>query len=180
MVLAATGTAGTQAEIVSIAITALVLIWVLYRQVQVRPIRTTWVLPIGLVIVGIAEATQGSGGSNRMSATSVGILIALLVLDAGGLGAVRALTVRLWRQGGTVVRQGTWVTVVLWLVGLGIHLGVDAVAHISDSTALLYLAVTMTAQRFVLQARASDPSRLPDHPPGQASAPSQAVSSRGF
>jgi hypothetical protein len=59
-------------------------------------------------------------------------------------------------------------------VGLRVHLGVDAVARISDSTTLLYLGVTIAAQRFVLEKRASDPSPLADHPPGRASAPQAA------
>lgn len=169
---AATGGSTVPTAVISLVITALVLLWILYRQVQVRPVRTSWVVPLVLVIAGVAALTSGSGGGHRgLTATAIAVLIALLVLDAAGLGAVRALTVRLWREGGTVVRRGTWVTVLLWLVGLGVHLGVDAVARISDSSALLYLGVTLAAQRLVLQARAGDPGRLADHPPGRASPP---------
>lgn len=77
---------------------------------------------------------------------------------------MRALTVRLWLDAQGVLRQGTWVTVVLWLVGLGIHEGVDAVAHIPAATTLLYVGVTFLAQLFVLQTRIS---RMEQQPPGR-------------
>ena len=92
------------------------------------------------------------------------ILGALLVFDAAGLGAVRALTVRLWRSGGVVLRQGTWVTMVLWVVGAGVHALVGALANISDSTLLIYLGVTLAAQQLVLQARVQG-SQLPERGP---------------
>lgn len=40
-------------------------------------------------------------------------------------GAIRAMTVRVWIQAGQALRQGTWITAVLWVVSLGVHLGYD-------------------------------------------------------
>jgi hypothetical protein len=82
---------------------------------------------------------------------------------AAGFGAARALTVKVWRQGGQLMRKGTWLTGVLWIVGLAAHLGFDylVAGHVSgtnggnvgDATILLYLVVTLTLQQFVLLAR---------------------------
>ncbi len=51
---------------------------------------------------------------------------------------------------------------VLWIVGVGIHALVGALADISDSTLLLYMGITLGAQQLVVQARArAEPGRLP-------------------
>jgi len=144
---------------VDIVISVAVLLFILYRQVQVRRASPTMVLPLVLVVVGVLLLEQGA---NRPTASKIGILIALLAVDAVGLGALRAWTVKLWRDNqGVLLRQGTWVTVVLWLVGLGIHEGVDAIAHIPDSSTLLYLGVTLLAQQLVLQARVNRTEQRP-------------------
>ena len=157
--LAATATQ-TQTTVLSIVISLAVLAFLMYRQLQVRPVRTTFALPVVLIIVGVASLS-GGGPNGLGSAGRVAILVALLVGDAAGLGAVRALTVRLWRNGDVVLRQGTWVTMALWIVGVAIHALVGALANISDSTLLLYMGITLGAQQLVVQARARQPERLP-------------------
>lgn len=149
-VAATTHTSGTATTVTSIVLSVAVLAFILYRQLQVRRAAPRMVLPLVLLVLGVAGLEQGS---TRLTAAKLGILIALLALDAVGLGALRAWTVKLWRDGQDMLRQGTWVTVVLWLVGLGIHLAVDAVAHIPGSSTLLYLGVTFLAQQLVLQLR---------------------------
>ena len=34
-------------------------------------------------------------------------------------------TVHIWVYGGQAWRQGTWLTAVLWVISLGVHLGYD-------------------------------------------------------
>jgi hypothetical protein len=143
-------TSGTATTVTSIVISVAVLAYILYRQVQVRRAAPRMVLPVVLLVLGVVGLEQGS---SRPTAAKLGILVALLALDAVGLGALRAWTVKLWRDGHDVLRQGTWVTVVLWLVGLGIHEAVDVIAHIPGSSTLLYLGVTFLAQQLVLQLR---------------------------
>ena len=45
-------------------------------------------------------------------------------------------------------------TAALWVVGAGIHAALDAAAHAGSASDLLYLGVTLAAQRLVLRARA--------------------------
>ena len=162
-VLAASGLTQTEASITSLVISLLVLGLLLYRQLQVRPLRTTLVLPVVFLILGIAGLTQP--GKNGLETTSgIVILVALLAGDAVGLGALRALTVRIWQSGGMVMRQGTWLTMVLWVAGAAIHAVVDLLAGISDSTLLLYFGITLLAQRLVLQARAGGVAPTPPGP----------------
>jgi small basic protein len=140
------------------------------------------VIPLVLLVIGVVGLEQGS---SRPDGAKLGILIALLAVDAVGLGAVRAWTVRLWRDAQGVLRLGTWVTVVLWLVGLGIHEGVDVTAHIPAASTLLYLGVTFLARQLVLQARASrleqqPPGTGPGSPPSPSSAQEPAADYQGF
>lgn len=160
---ASSSVGATAADIViSLAVLALIL----YRQLQVRRASPTLILPVILIVIGLAGLTAASKGSNKLTAGGIGILVALLVFDAVGLGAVRAWTVRLWHDGTAVLRQGTWVTVALWLVGIVIHEVVDLVAHIPSTSLLLYLGVTLLAQQLVLQARVN---RV-EHQPGNVTA----------
>jgi hypothetical protein len=69
--------------------------------------------------------------------------------------------VHVWLDHGRSWRKGNWLTALLWVVSPTIHLGYDYVtdgrgpnAGLGAATLLLYLAVTDTVQRLVVQARA--------------------------
>jgi hypothetical protein len=79
-------------------------------------------------------------------------------------GVLRALTTRIWQQDGSAWSQGNWLTAVLWIAALGAHLGYDALldhhhgtAGLGEATVLLYLAVSLGAQRLVVMQRARGP-----------------------
>jgi hypothetical protein len=143
--------------VLSLAVLALIL----YRQLQVRRASPTLLLPAVLIVIGVAELATLAKGSSKLTSGEIGILIALLALDAVGLGVLRAWTVKLWHDGSAVLRQGTWITVGLWLVGIVIHEVVDLVAHIPASSLLLYLGLTLLAQQLVLQARVNRLTQQP-------------------
>lgn len=137
-------------EVVSVA----VLVYVLYRQRQVRALRTAFVLPLVLAAVGLLNVVSDVR-VHPLSLGQVAVLVAVFAGDSIGLGAARACTVRLWHQDGRVVRQGSWLTVGLWLAGVAVHESVLAVARMDSSSLLLYLGFTLAAQRLVLAARAA-------------------------
>lgn len=131
----------------------LVLAYVLYRQRQVRPVTSRMLVPAILIALGLASQI-GYSHTHRLSGPDLAALAGVLVIDAGGLGVVRACTVRLWHEGSQVLRKGTWLTVALWLAGLAIRIAVDQAAHLGSDSLLLYLGVTWLAQRLVLLSRA--------------------------
>jgi hypothetical protein len=88
-----------------------------------------------------------------MSISNIVITVAVVVWLI-----VRQLQVR-----PVLVRQGNAVTVVLWIIGLALHIGIDLVLRRTTTAAdqlgsvslLLYLAVTVAAQRWVVTGKAA-------------------------
>jgi hypothetical protein len=154
--LGATSTTSSSAAVAGEGLSAAVLLYVLWRQRQVRVLKTKLLLPLVLGIVGLVSVL-GDAKIHPLTSGQAAVLVALLLGDAIGLGAVRAFTVRLWQTGEHAVRQGSWLTVGLWLVGVGVHEGVLAAAHIDSSSLLLYVGLTLGAQRLALDARARRP-----------------------
>lgn len=156
------------------------LLWLLGRQVRTRPLKESYKIPVILGIIGLFEfGAFVLGGGQQFASFLKGqrpfatipdgrIIIAAVagsLILAAITGALRAPTVRLWRQDRQVWRRGTWLTVTLWIVSIGAHLGYDALlargtgkAGIGDATMLLFFAVSLTVQRWMLVARAR---RLP-------------------
>lgn len=153
----------TSASITSAAVSLGVLVYLLVRQRQVRVLQTRMVLPLVLIVLGLVNVSAAMK-SRPLSSGQLAVLVALLAGDAIGLGAVRAVTVRLWRQGGVVYRQGTWLTVGLWVVGVAIHEGSLLAAHMDSSSLVLYMGATLGAQMVVLTSRAGRSGQLESEP----------------
>jgi hypothetical protein len=160
-------------NLTNIAIGLIVVGFLLVRQMQPRPARETPALRTALIlaVIGIAEM-KGAIGSRHLTAVTVAWL-ALSLLAAAGLGAIRAATVSIWRAGdGSAWRQGTILTASLWLASLALHLVLDAVidrsagiAALGTSSILLYLAVTLGVQRAIVRRRAPLPPDAAGHRP---------------
>ena len=129
-----------------------VLIYVLYLQRQKRVRKTKVILPLVLVILGLSTVISSSK-VKPLSELQLLTLVGLLLIDAIGLGIVRAHTVNLWKEDGVFLRQGSWLTVILWLVGVAIHEGALAAVHMNSSSLVLYMGTTLLAQRVALENR---------------------------
>ncbi len=153
----------TSKEIIYIVIGVAVVALVIVRQLTTRPVRETsaarFTLILGVIgVIAVYDAWKG----HTVGGVTVAWIVATLLVGAG-LGVVRALTVRVWRtEDGSAVSKGSAVTAGLWILSLAAHLaleyGIDhstKVAGLGASTLLLYLAVTLGAQREVILRRAS-------------------------
>jgi hypothetical protein len=160
----------------SIVIDLAALVWLLSRQVMARPLKESYTVPVILGIIGLTEfGAFLLGGGQQLTSflkgqrsfatipdrTTILAAVAGSLVLAAASGAIRAPTVRLWRQNGQFWRQGTWLTALLWIVSLGAHLGYDALithgtgkADVGAATTLLFLAVSLAVQRVILTARA--------------------------
>jgi hypothetical protein len=148
--------------VANVLIALAVLALVLSRQLQKRRVREArpYRLILVLGVIGVVETAQFDQ-QHAVSAAGWGLLAASLALGAG-LGALRGLTTHVWREDGVLYRQGDAITVMLWLVGIGLHLGLDlATGHVDhdaaglgSSSVLLYLALTLGIQRVLVLERA--------------------------
>lgn len=155
----------SSAAATNIAIGVLVLAFVLYRQLTTRRLQENYRLPLILAIIGIVTFAAFLKGHPHDDGGIAAAVAGSLVIAAVA-GAVRALTVRVWRQDGVLLRRGTWVTAVLWVISFAAHLGYDYLiagnvvsgkngSNVGDATVLLYLVVTLTVQRYLLMLRAA-------------------------
>ncbi|MCL4562264.1 MAG: hypothetical protein M1281_16835 [Chloroflexi bacterium] len=133
----------------------LVLAFLLYRQLQIRPVRkrVSFTLPLILVILGVVSLESYLSANPPSLTTIISIIFSLLFL-AIGMGAIRAATVRLWTRDGILFRQGTLLTIVLWIVSVAMHLAADYFGHAGESSLLLYYAITLFVQSVIVQSRA--------------------------
>lgn len=152
------------ANLTNLIIGVLVLVLFLSRQLVARRLTESYRLSVILGVIGIVEFANFLRGHPNDDGGVAAALAGSLAIAAVS-GAVRAPTVRVWRENGQLLRKGTWLTAVLWVVSFAAHLGYDdlVAGHISgknggnvgDATVLLYLVVTLTIQRFILLNRAS-------------------------
>jgi hypothetical protein len=151
-------------NVTEIVIGIAVVILLLARQVQKRSVRedSRPLIFLALAVVGLLEAGQYIK-AHPVNSEAILLTVASLVL-AAVFGVIRAYTVRLWREEGQLFRQGNVLTIVLWIVAIGIHLGGDLLIDssakgLSTTTLLLYLAVTLGVQQMVVRYRAGQLSR---------------------
>ena len=165
------------ANVTNLIIGILVLVLVLYRQLATRRLGENYRLSIILAIIGIVEFVNFLNGHPNDDGGIAAAVVGSLVI-AAVFGAVRALTVQVWRENGQLLRKGTWLTAVLWILSLAAHLGYDDLVaghvtgknggNVGSATVILYLVVTLTIQRFVLLnrvARQEASGQIPADPP---------------
>ncbi|MDQ3404971.1 MAG: hypothetical protein M3548_16545 [Actinomycetota bacterium] len=142
------------AAVVNLVIAGGVVVWVLVRDLTARPLKETSRLGIVLFVVGIVESIQFLAQREPI-APAVGFLLLSVVIGVG-LACGRAISVRLWHEGDQMFRQGNWVTLVLWIIGVGQHFLLDRVVApgLAASTILLYLGIVIIAQRQTQLSRA--------------------------
>jgi len=144
--------------VLSYAFGVLVLILVLLGQVRIRPVRRVFraTLPIFLGVIGLFQLSAYAG-DHHIAASGWGWVLGSLLIGAVGLGALRGLTTRIWPSHQWVVREGTPLTMALWLVSIVSHFAVDAVSGargLESASFLLYLGLTIGVQNYVVYRRA--------------------------
>ena len=142
----------------SYALGVIILILVLLRQLRVRPVPRTFrtTLPVVLGVIGLFEMIAYAGDHHVTGSTWAWVLGALAI-GAVGVGALRGISMRVWTSHQWVVRQGTTITMVLWLASLLVHFAADdngGARGFEGATFLLYLGVTLAVQAYVVHLRA--------------------------
>jgi hypothetical protein len=153
----------TSATLLSILVGVAVAALLVVRQLRSQPLNASFRIPLILGVIGLIELVEYLD-KHHPGATAYGALAGSLVV-AAVFGALRAATIHLWMQDGQPWRKGNWLTGILWILSLAAHFGIDFLIDphnpnggLAGSTILIYLAITYTVQRVIMQARAQ---RLP-------------------
>jgi putative drug exporter of the RND superfamily len=160
-----------------IVIAAVVLAWVVVRQVQARPLvpRTMFGVPAVLTVLGLLALAHDARASHGLTPADGAWIAADLALSVV-TGAVRAPVIRLFERDGRLWRQGGPLTIVLWLVSIGLRIGIGVLAAGAgaggEDTLLLSFGISLAAQYAVLALRARR-FRIPEAGPPVAE-PAQA------
>lgn len=127
----------------------LVLVPLLLRQIRFVPVPRTFVprLPVVLGVIGLF-ALSSYAGDHHVTSSDWGWVLGTLA-GAVGLGVLRGLTTRVWDTNGWVVRQGNLATMTLWLVSLVLQSVGEQEAGLAGASFLIFLGLTMAAQRYV-------------------------------
>lgn len=146
----------------TIILDVVVLALLLWRQWRVRPVRSDLTLRIAVIlgIVGVVLLISYATG-RHITASVVGVLAGSILVGGVVLGALRASSVHIWQHGPQVLRQGTWLTMILWLGSIALHLSSEAWIHalhgpsgLTSASLLLWLGVTFGVQGAVVRWRA--------------------------
>jgi hypothetical protein len=170
----------SSANLTSLIIGIAVLALVLSRQLMTRRLSESYRLSVILALIGIVEFANFLSGHPHDDGGIAAAVVGSLVL-AAAFGVARALTVRVWRENGQLLRRGTWLTALLWILSLAAHLGYDYLVaghvtgknggNVGDATIILYLVVSLTVQRFVLLNRVARQEASGQIPLGEPQVP---------
>jgi hypothetical protein len=146
----------------TIALDVLVAVYVLRRQIRIRPVPRVLSLrfPVILGVIGLIDVLSYTDTHKHITNNDWLWVVGTLVVGAVVLGAIRALTVKIWTSNNWVVRQGTWLTMGLWVLSLALHFlgGVGAqhagAGNLEAASFLIYLAATYGVQNYVVHRRA--------------------------
>ncbi|MEV4296204.1 hypothetical protein [Microbispora rosea] len=142
-----------------VALTLVVVAFVIYRQMRPRPVARPVVLIIAAVMI-----LAGLGGGGLVDAGHASLSIAVLVAEllvAAGLGVLRAMTTRVWRdQHGVAWAQGGVPTLIAWVGSIAVRVAMMALTSFlglasSQSSVLLFVGVTLGVQFLVVARRAN-------------------------
>jgi hypothetical protein len=150
-----TNLSGLEGALIGLA----VLVFFIVRQFTTRSVTSRWsvLAPLVLAYFGL----QGLGQLDATGWVLLGVNLSLGV----GLGFLRGMTFRVWaNEYGQALMRGTSLTLMLWLVTLGMKVGLTLLAYrfglgaqaSGNAETMLPAAATIAAQTLVVYLRAQD------------------------
>jgi hypothetical protein len=145
-------------DVYEVVIAVAVLAWVLYRQTVARPVsvRQLWLLPGILVVIGVTSLSKVDHG--HYTSTAVFYIVLDLVTSLAA-GAIRGCFVRVFDRDGVMWRQGSKVTMTLWVVSIAIRVIIALLAsnagvgNVSDASLDVAFGLSLAAQNGVVAYR---------------------------
>lgn len=142
-------------DLAEVAIGVVVLAWLFRRQLTARPVRERLTGALVLTAIGAVQTIDTFPLQQRITLTTLAVLSASVVVGLA-LSAARAYSMRLTVVQGTLMRQGTVVTALLWLLSVASHvvLGRADPVHSGTASLLAYIGLSLLAQQVVVRIRA--------------------------
>jgi len=144
----------------SIIVSIGVFAFLLYRLRQVRPVPRRPRLRSSMIIGGLGIVSFGAALGHERIAQKIWLVLLASFLIGASLGVVRAYTVRLSFVERRLMRQGTWLTVGLWVFAVLLHAAAGPVvsalggpSRIVSASGMLYLAMASAVQQLVVVRR---------------------------
>ncbi|SEP52990.1 hypothetical protein [Amycolatopsis saalfeldensis] len=134
-----------------VAIAALVIYRVIYRQLRGTLLsrKGLMLMPLILVAIGVFTALQALPRASAGELALLGVDIVVL----GALGALRSATTTLTRSGNTTFQKGSALTLVLWLATIAVRVGfgflggtLGVSGALTSSTIMLTLGISIAVQ----------------------------------
>lgn len=144
-----------------VAVAALAL--VLTRQLRERPVGgRSLTLPLVLSAIGLITLAQAHP---PVTALGVGLAVVELAVVAG-FGVLRGRSVQLFVKEGVPYQRGGARTVTLWVLTVGVRIGLGVLAAalgagaLTEATLLLSLGISLVVQALVVQQRVAGWARI--------------------
>lgn len=148
--------------LVNVVVGLLVLGWILTRQMSPRQVKDSPKGALIVTVIGLVSAAQFVD-HHPLSAVALAVMASSAAVGVA-FAVARGLTVRIWRdEQGRLMSRGTAMTLVLWIVGLAVHVGLDMLAGhgAGSATIVLYIGTMLLAQLLVVQWRARSLTAAP-------------------
>src|SRR5579859_7528212 len=145
---------------VTILIAALLLVFIIYQQLRTRSInpRQLVVLPAFLAFMGIVNLNQHPPAS-AAAVTALGVSVVTALV----FGVARGITTQVWWSDGRRLRKGGTVTLILWIVGIGLRILIAVISrregvatNVATGEIPFFLGVTLAAQNLVIWYRGQE------------------------
>lgn len=162
---------GLSSSWVSFVLVAIILVFIIWRQLQERPVKEERGFG-GLFIVGAIGLVQlfdyvqidpKSFIFNAVLFLVFSLLLAVL------LGWLRARYMHIWRDKGQLMRQGNVGTILLWALSIALHYLLDilalhlphgkAIVGLASASVVLHIALSLGVQQYVVLQRAKRVAR---------------------
>ena len=134
-----------------VALAALVIYRVIYRQLRGTLLsrRGLLLMPLILVAIGLFTAVQAAPRASGGELALLGVDIVVL----GALGAMRSATTTLTRHGDTTFQKGSALTLVLWVATIAVRVGfgflggtLGVSGALTSSTIMLTIGISIGVQ----------------------------------
>lgn len=128
---------------IEIVVIALLVVWVLYRQVVgrfVRPIGRSVTVPVVIAGIGLVTLVQA-----HPPVTATGLIVTVLALACtAALGLARATVIRLELRQGWLYERGGLPMAALWVLTIGVRVGMEFLGHSVGAGPLLTASLTLS------------------------------------